>query len=346
MARHRGFTRKKFLEAVGADLVEEFLAGRIEEVGVLDDFSDGAVAELLQQQVETVRKQIDEEFHCINDVAEKGMDYLDRACSEFSEPVDDEWSRERLAMYLYLRKRDVFGTAYDWYVWRKGANNLSHHQFTAGDPQFTDEAVAEFAEAVRCNYQQQSKGEGCRVRHYVDDDGTHVILVARGDYLHTQMIWEKDEVATSIVRPAKEDVLCFLPANRVLSLKTSGRSVAERENYIRAFGRHLFGLEEVPPEVFECTAVSLEPIRNGSFNYWGNEQIEWVALIEVQMKISGSQTTKIRLNGIDLVAAIHDDLPSFALTRGEVQSAKLKFKINCDGASCRARAWPLPPWRN
>jgi hypothetical protein len=145
------------------------------------------------------------------------------------------------------------------------------------------------------------------------------------------------------LRPAKEDVLCFSLQNSVLALKTSSRSAAERENYIRAFGHHILGLEEIDPEVFQCTAVSLEPIRNGSFNYWGNEQIEWIKLSEVQMVMSGSQEIKIKLNCADLATAIHNDLPACNLMNGTLQAVKLKFKINCEGASSRPLTVEIRP---
>lgn len=209
MARHRGFTRKKFLDAVGPELVEEFLADRVELDGNHDGFTEDAVDAILQQQDEIVRKRIDEEFHCINDVAEKGMDYLERACAEFGEPISNEWSRERLSMYLFLRNRDAFGTAYDWYVWRTVANNMSHHQFVDVQAVFDQNRVDSFAETIRQHYEEQARGHACRVRHYQDDEETHVILVARGDYLQTQLVWDHDDVTTTILRPAKEDVLCL-----------------------------------------------------------------------------------------------------------------------------------------
>jgi len=343
MARHRGFTRKKFVDAVGFDFAGEYMSARIGFEGSHDEFTEEVVDEILQQQDEITRKRIGEELHCINDVAEKGMDYLERAYAEYEVPFNDEWPRERLAMYLFLRNREAFGTAYDCYVWRTVANSMSHHQFTDVQPAFDQANVDAFAESIRQYYEQQAKGHGCRVRHYQGDDDTHVILVARGDYLQTQLIWDHDDVTTTIVRPAKEDVLCFSLRNSVLSLKTSGRSWAERENYIRTFGQSILGLAEIDPEVFHSTAVSLEPIRNGSFNYWGNEQIKWVMLTEVQMLVSGSRDTKVRLNCSDLVTAIRDDLPGFGLMNGTLHSVKLKFKINCEGASSRPLTVEIRP---
>jgi len=331
------------LEAVGSELVEEYLAERVQLSGGHDEFSDEAVDAILLEQDEVIRKRIDEELHCINDVAEKGMDYLERACTEWGEPFGDEWPRERLAMYLFLRNREAFGTAYDWYLWRTVANNMSHHQFTGVQAVFDAAHVDALRASIREYYGQQAKGHACRVRHYQNDDDSHIILVARGDYLRTQPVWDHDDVTTTVFRPAKEDVLCFSLQNSVLSLKTSSRSREERENYVRAFGHCILDLAEIDPDVLESTAVSLEPIQNGSFNYWGNEQIEWVNLTEVQMFVSGSREIKIKLNSSDLVTVIHNDLPALNFMNGTLQSAKLKFKLCCDGASAKPLTVEIRP---
>ena len=99
MAQHRGFTRKKFVEAVGHEHMRDYLSSRVQMNGGDVVLTDKVVDDILQAQDEIVRKTTDEDFHCINDVADKGMDYLDRARHEFEESFDHEWPRERVAMH-------------------------------------------------------------------------------------------------------------------------------------------------------------------------------------------------------------------------------------------------------
>lgn len=50
-------------------------------------------------------------------------------------------------------------------------------------------------------------------------------------------------------------------------------------------------MEEVPPEAFESTTVSLEPIRSGSFNFWGNEFVETVTIVAADIEFPQIKAT-------------------------------------------------------
>ncbi len=138
MPQHRGLTRRKFVDAVGAELMQEYLEGRIDVPPDFEGFDEEGVSTLLDAQSPEIRKNVEEEFYCINDVADRGMDYLERACSDYSITFDPDWPKERVAMDLFIHAPSAFRAAYDWYLWRPAANSMSHYQFIDANPQFND----------------------------------------------------------------------------------------------------------------------------------------------------------------------------------------------------------------
>lgn len=246
-------------------------------------------------------------------------------------------------MRLFVERPEAFQAAYDWYLWRTATTSMSHHQFVNADPCFDSAIVESFRGEVQRYFSKQEKGQMCRVRYHKDDDA-HLLLVARGDYMHTQSIWSDGDVSTSIVRPAKEDVLRFSTENSVLSVKIAGKSNSDRMQYAETFGKCILGMSEVPPEAFESTTVSLEPIRTGNFDYWGNDQIEWVRLVAVEMVFPEIKST-VKLSSSDVMTTVHDHLTDLKLTNGTLKSAKLNFQLDYDGAPSRPVPVELRPPR-
>ena len=116
MAKHRGFTFEKFINAVGEDLVKGYFSKRDIKVPSGWPLDYEHVQQLLDKLDENTEKLIDEEFRCINDVAEKGQDYMEIAKAEFEIETPDDEPRERTAMRLFLNDNpDVFQMAYDYY---------------------------------------------------------------------------------------------------------------------------------------------------------------------------------------------------------------------------------------
>lgn len=336
MAQHRGFTRKKLIEAVGHEQMQRYFAEHVQVALNDGELTEEAVATLIEGQDPFVRKSIDEDLQCINDVAEKGMDYIDRACKEFELSFDDGWPRERVSMYLFLENPIAFRTAYDWYLYRTASNSLSHHRFSGVTATLSAATIESLRSSIEEWYGGQTKGKLCQVRHHKDDDA-EVLIIAHGDYPHAQIVWEGGAVKTAVFRPAKEDILRFTPDNAVLSVKLASRSNVQRHHYIEAFGKHILGLDEVPEEAFENTTVSVEPIRSGSFDFchWGKGAIEWVQLVQVDLEFPGIKAHVV-LTSPDVLATVKNDLKDLRLSGADLKAVKLKYKLNYEGASSRA----------
>ena len=327
MAQHRGYTRKKFIDAVGDDHMQRYFVDHVGLESANGELSETVVTEIIESQDDVVQNNIDEELLCINDVAEKGMDYLNKASRDFEIPLDDEWPRERVAMNLFLDYPAAFQSAYDWYLYRTSANSLSHHQFEDVAPDFDCERIEEFRGSVETWYGDQSKGKLCDVRHYLDK-GTHVLIVAHGDYPQARTVWDNGEVRTSIYRPAKEDVLRFTPDNSVLSVKLSSRKNAQREHYIRSFAGAILRVDDVPQDTLTSTTVSLEPIRTGQFDncQWGKGEIEWVQLVGIEIEFENLKA-RASLSSPDVLETVRDNLKDLDPRNGKLRFAKRQVPI-------------------
>ena len=337
-ARHRGFTRRRFLFSVGIELVNEHLATH--GVGPADSLDDEKkVDQFLDGLSPEVRWMVEENWHCFNDIADQGMDYLGRAARRHGVKLEPETPRARIAIELYLRHRRAYDEAYDLYVWRTASNMLAHLQFADADgslPTTVDVPAQERLRAVVEKYfRDRVQGTACRIRHY-SQDGVEVFLIARGDYLQTHMAWKQGQPQPQFMNPAMEDVLQYNPVSRVLSLKTAGRSSEERDFYIQAFAENILGRPEHVPAA-TINTVTLEPLRSGNFSFAGNENIERVVLASVNARVTAALPMTLKVGSADVMRSVAR--LGVRLADCELKSVKLNFYLRqADNVSRR----PVP----
>jgi hypothetical protein len=344
VTRHRGYTRKIFLEAVGAELLLRYLRdhrhlqvqlqeliadsqepnGDDDKASLMVPVDEGKVDKLLSRLSADLQREIGEDFQCVNDVSDKGMDYVVIACQEYGVDLPDG-PIDRLAMLLFLDQPLAFRMAYDLYAWRASSNTMGHFQFAFSEAAIDEKALGLFKASVEAFFQAQGKGRDCKIRHY-DDDGSHLLLLARGDYIQAMSVWEGGDLRTTFPRPVREDLLRFDPRTGILSIKAYGRSSAEVDQYVRSWATEV--LRKKQGELFTQTMVSLEPIRLGRFNYDGDEQIESIRLVEVRMVLYGHKPVTLRVSSEDVVQSLSTDLRSIRLSEASLKSAKLAFKLN------------------
>jgi hypothetical protein len=291
------------------------------------------VDKLLAQLPSEEQSEIGEDFQCINDVSDKGMDYLVAACHEFGIALPKDWPNERLSMLLFLDHPLAFRMAYDLYTWRASSNMMSHFQFSQTEAVVDEEAIGLFKASTETFFHDQGKGGDCKIRHYPEDDGAQLLLVARGDHIQALSVWEGGNQRTTFPRPVREDLLRYDPASGVLSIKAYGRSTAEVEHYVQAWTTEVLGKNQA--ELFTQTVVSLDPIKDGRFNYEGNELIEWIRLVDLRLTLFGSKPMTVRISSEDVIQSLNVDLRSIRLSRANLKSVKLAFKLNYDGASAK-----------
>jgi hypothetical protein len=209
-------------------------------------------------------------------------------------------------------------------------------------PDFSDAKVAEFKTAVEEYYREEGKSDHCDIRQRIDD-GKHVFLIARGDFMKTHLVFDEDRGKTSVrsFRPAREDILIYDSQKNILCLNVDSRT-EDKEKYIEMFGKAFLGLEVIDPATLAGSLVDLEPIRGKTFSYEGNDHIERVMLTEVETKMrGGSLRMSLRSNNLST-------MDSFGLSSDgtEYVSAKLKFLIRRDGKKSKSVSVLIKPPEN
>lgn len=344
MAKHRSFKLEKFVKGVNNDLLKEYFTrndvqvteGFVFDKDNIHDFLDGI-------DDDGKRSYIEEELQCINDIADRARNYLERAIREYSIAVQDDEPSETTAMRVFLHSEEAFSLAYDFYLFVVYSEKLSHHKFDHNNCNFEDDRVARLKNAIEQHFKETGKSENCDVRWRKQGD-RHVVLIAHGDFMKTHLIFDKGKVEIDSFRPAKEDMLVFDSRNCVLSINTSGRGDADKKRYIEIFGDAILGMDQIDESTFNNTLVVLDPIKNGSFDYSGNDNVESVLLTEARVKCRGSREYKVTVNSGDVRQAFSE--MNLSMQDVEFVSVKLRFYIKRSGKKSKSVTVEVKPPEN
>lgn len=148
--------------------------------------------------------------------------------------------------------------------------------------------------------------------------------------MKTHLIFDDQQNKPDIrsFRPAKEDMLVFDPNNNVLSMSLSGHSDDDKEKYLEMFGGTFLGVTQIDNSTVNNSLVDLDPIKNRTFNFGGNEQVESVKLTEINAKLRGG-AMRLILKSSDLAGV--QGYGVGADGAAEFVSAKLKFFVKREG---------------
>jgi len=344
MAKHRSFKLEKFIRAVDNDLLKAYFTKR--KVTVPDDivFDKDNIHDFLDGiGNDNKRSYIEEELQCINDIADRARSYLERAKREYNIQVQDNELSETTAMRVFLHSEEAFSLAYDFYLFVVFSEKLSHHKFEHNNCDFADDKIAQLKSAIEAHFKETGKSENCDIRWRSDGD-KHIVLIAHGDFMKTHLVFDEGKVDIKSFRPAKEDMLVFDARKCILSVNTSGYSDADKKKYIEIFGNAILGLDKIDDKTLNSTLVVIDPIKNGSFNYSGNEHIESIRLTEVRVKCRGTQVIRVAI-GCGNVTQAFSDL-GLSLGDAEYVSAKLRFCIRRSGKKAKSITVEIKPPEN
>ena len=344
MAKHRSFKLEKFVTGVSNDLLKAYFTrknvpvadGFVFDRNNIHDFLDGI-------SDDEKRTYIEEELQCINDIADRARGYLEQAKRQYNITTQDNEPSETTAMRVFLHSEEAFSLAFDFYLYVVYSEKLSHHKFDHNNCNFADDRVAQLKTAIEQHFKDTGKSENCAIR-YRTHNGKHIILIAHGDYMKTHLIFNDGKVDIQSYRPAREDMLVFDTRNCVLSVNAGGWSEADKKKYIEIFGSAILGMDQVPEATFNNTLVVLDPIKNGTFSYAGNNDVESVDLTEVKVKCRGTKIIKVTINCGDVRQAFSD--LNISMQDAEYVSAKLRFYIKRSGKKAKSITVEIKPPEN
>ena len=330
MAKHRSFTLDKFLKAVDPQLRGQYFTKHSITFPDNVNFNDDSLDNFWETISEAKRVEVEEELHCINDVADRARDCLEQACREFSIQKQDDELSETTAMRVFLHSNEeAFALAFDAYLYYILSEKVTRHKFQNVTPNFGDSQISQFKSAVEAHFKDCGKSDHCDIRHRIDGD-KHILLIARGDFMKTHLVFDDQQNKPDIksFRPAKEDMLVFNKGNNILSMSLNGRSDEDKMKYLEIFGNAFLGVTQIDNTTVNNSLVDIDPIKKRTFNFGGNEQIESIKLTEVHAKVRGGAMRLILrsndLSGIQGYGIGADGAAEFV-------SVKLKFFIKREG---------------
>lgn len=344
MTKHRSFRLDKFLKAVDPQLRSQFFKNN--GITFLDkiNFDDESLDKFWETIPEEKRVEVEERLHCINDIADHARDCLEQACREYKIHKQEDELSETTAMRVYLHSEEAFAMAFDAYLYYILSEKVSRHKFQKATPDFSDSQFKQFKSDVENHFKICGKSSHCDIRHRVDDD-KHIVLIARGDFMKTHLVFNEEKGKTRInsFRPAKEDMMVFNKTNNILSISLSSRSDDDKKKYLEMFGSAFLGVEQIDERILNNSLVDIDPIKKRTFNFGGNEQIESVKLTEVNATV-GNGAIRLILKSNNL-----SNMEGYGIGPdggAEFVSVKLKFFIKREGKKSKGFVVEIKPPEN
>lgn len=344
MAKHRSFKMDKFIMSVEDELLRRYFS-EVRGITVPPEakFDEESFDKFWNGLSKKDQAEIEEELQCINDVADRSRGYLEDAIHDYSIPRTDTDSPATVAMRVFLRGEDAFSKSFDHYLYVVYSEKLSHHKFYQGVADFTATKVAEFKSEVIRYFKECGKSENCDIRERFEG-GKHILLVARGDFMDTHLVFEGGKMKIASFRPAREDMLVFDPVTSLLSINVGAYSDNEKIKYIEIFGKTIMGLSEIDERTKNDTIVILDPIKNNTFEYGGNGHVEAVKLTEVRVKQKGVAPIKLTVNYNDVTRLF--SRYNLSSDGTEFLSAKLRFTVKREGKKPKNITVEIKPPKN
>jgi len=342
MPQHRRLNVKKFLDSLSESLIREYFSRFFEGQLQLDACDSASVMALMDTlEDEALKSTIREDFGRINDISETVMNHLVKAARTYGVEIMENEPRESLAMRVFLFHPVAYEYSYDKFCIFNAENKVSEHNVTATDLRVTPEKLDAFKSRISDYYATLAKGQECIVRHHDENDRTYIV-VFHGSYRRSVPTWDGHEIRTLFFRPATEDVLIYDKKAGTLLIKAPYRR--DKENYIKTFTEVIVedGNQATRPD--RDSTYTLEPLRNGTFSFAGNEYITGVTLLEVKMSLNGTTSPEVALKSPDLLRTLKDDVPGrITLDSGDLLHAKFRFNIKVEGKPRRVTFVITPP---
>src|SRR3990167_2702755 len=235
MAKHRSFKIDKFLQAVDPELRKKYFSEKGLKLPSSTNFKDESFEKFWESINEEKKSELDDELLYINDTADEVRDCLEQTVKTFKIETNEDESSETTAMRVFLHSDEAFSLAFDLYLYHSAeSEKLSHHRFEKAKADFSKPGFQRFKSEVEKHFKQCGKSDNCDIRERMDGD-KRIFLIARGDFMKTQLVFESGKVETRTFRPAKEDVLVYDVKTSILSVHINSRNNQDKEKYIGIF---------------------------------------------------------------------------------------------------------------
>jgi hypothetical protein len=343
MVRHRSLNLKTFIDTVPDSLLQEYFRKKLDgtDMQAPSGLSYGAIERYLEgSDNEELEARVREDFRTINDICEITMNVVVLAYHYFGIHMDEDKSKEELALKLFLHHQEAFEYAYDFYCLYNSATKMSDHKIGVREVIVDQSKIERFRKAVSRFYADLAKGQECEVRHYLEEDRL-IIAVVRGSYRRSVPEWKNSKVKTLFYRPAQEDILQFNMKTGVLSIKAPYKK--DKDNYISRFADIILGDDTLADNPERDQTYTLKPLSDGTFDFGGDENIRSVKLLVVKYQIDDLDLTEVTIKSVNVLQSLKSGLGADNLRNMNIVHAKFLFVIDDGGKKRKVTCEITPP---
>ena len=331
MKIHRSHTFDKFVKVANPDLLKEYFKLKGYEIPAGEKVTANYIHKFIDAiPDEEKRLDIEEELHCLNDIADRD-DILDEVIDQFKVKCDENDAPETIALKVFLHKDpEAFEQAYDHYLCAVRGERINYYPLASDCFTFNDDTINKFKEEMQKYFKEKRKTDNCYIRDRFYQ-GKHYVLIARGDSQKTVLELEGKKLKPRVYRPAKEDILVYNKEASVFGISSGVKSPVEKELYLKTFGKHILGLNEISKDVFsaESKLIDLKPILKGDF-YSKADDIVDVRLTELFVIHHSTYPTDIIIKSDDVMQSLKD-IP-FSIGKHQLVSVRVEFFLK--GKKC------------
>jgi hypothetical protein len=304
---------------------------------------DALVQAFLTPTAKTPRELIDALYFVDEMSTPEGMsalvDEVKRLDLRLDEGVDH--TPEDVAVQVWLLDRNILE--------RKHAENhvakvhsFDYYQMNSSQPPPFKRPSLKAMEALAAEldvwFEKKMRGRGSRV--FIGEGGGCIwFLVRHAEPFKREESMEGSKTLSVCFRPVKYDTLIYTPTAG--EIRINARLKGEKDLYRKAFGKHLFGDEQIFPGIQKYT---LDPLREHGVKSLACADIEGiddVKLYEVQLFYPGTPWESVTRRSDDLFHLFASRSKGFP-EGGQIKRASFKVSPGSTGAG-RNRIWSRWP---
>jgi len=343
MPKHHGLSLKRFIFAIPWNLFERYFSqlepqARPSAWAFLNPL---VLEEFLNDPHNEAAPAIFEDFQRMNDLAGRHVGLLFRAFERAQLQFDQEQTPEAMAMWLFVDDRNAFEYAWSLYLFLAVPCPVYEYRFPAGSLHPQNEDIERLKAFLSGWFSNSKKGEQCHIAWFENEEGI-LIRVSRGSLLKTVSRWKGNEIAFETFRPASEDIIAYDAGASRLSIKCSVKR--DREKYVRGFAEFIAGNAELADIASSGKVFSLDPIRDGTFDFGGAGAISRISLTEAHIKLRSLGEPVLAIRSDNVLRTLAEDLPGVSLTLGELIKVRMRFELQTeDGKRTRDVSFEIAP---
>jgi len=326
MRIHRSHKVDKFIKLVDKTLLKAYFAKKGLQFGKSDELTPDKAHEIIDAiKDENARLDVEEELFRMDDITDRDVAGLNETIIAYGINAGQDDSPQTLAMKLFLHDNpEAFNTLYDSYLCKAYSDKLLLFPLSSEQVDDGEKALAAMEKELEEHFKCKRQTDECVIRTK-EYQGMKYVLVTRADHLRSIMTMKSKRMWPQVIRPAKEDVICYDPNRNVIGVSSGFRSNATKHFCVSTFSKHVLHKETVDDNTFakDNGLIKLAPVLQDDF-YEPTEKIQ-VKMTAAYFHYNGELEATANLESDDVRATIKEI--GFPVNSCVLLAATLAFEI-------------------